>query len=192
MLNWELEPFSCNNNFLVAAIEGKSWQWNFAVVIVLILPSLRKCSFEEIISPNWILVDILSISQHVASNLWLAWPRYWLSQGAGARITANATTAKPKLNNHGVKIQFWSLGDYNCLVLVPCKLLLRLPLQFQPLHLNNCCNEALMNEFDKKTKFFKKLPIENLIHDLAKRYRNSYHIGINACSLELSSVNVGK
>lgn len=148
MLNWELEPFSCNNNFLVAAIEGKSWQWNFAVVIVLILPSLRKCSFEQIISPYWILVDILSISQHVASNLWLAWPRYWLSQGAGARVTANATTAKPKLNNHGVKIQFWSLGDYDCLVLVPCKLLLRLPLQFQPLHLNNCCNEALMNEFD--------------------------------------------
>ena len=64
----------------------------------------------------------------------------------------NATTdhgQEPKLNNHhGVKTQFRSPGDYKGWLLVPCKLLLRLPLQFQPLHFNDCCNEAAMNEFD--------------------------------------------
>ena len=134
MLNWEYywSPF-LQQHFS----RGIDWREKLAVklVIVLILPSLKNISFVAIISLSWILVVILSISQHVASNLWLAWPRYWLSQGAGVRLTANATTAKPKLNNHDVKIQFWSPGDYKCWVLVPCKLLLRLPLQFQPLHL---------------------------------------------------------
>ena len=43
----------------------------------------------------------------------------------------------------------------------------------------------LMNEFDKKTRFYKIFKAESKLRFLAETYPNSYMIGIFACSRQL-------
>ena len=48
---------------------------------------------------------------------------------------------------------------------------------------------VLLNEFYKKTTFYKTWDVENFIREIAKKYRNSYSVALFACCREIMNRN---